>query len=89
MEELGIIDSLSTKAGTGSLTADEQARHESGRRTAANLILTNPDCFDRTERATAQSIRDQLSAERQSQDLDDLRRSVCAASDEPWWECAN
>lgn len=80
---------LTEKTKTGSLTEDEQARYQAGRLMAANLVLVNPECFDGTDRANAQSLKDRLSADQQNEEMDELRRSVCAASGEPWWQCGS
>lgn len=49
-------------------------------RTAMNIIIQNPACFPVTERGQAQTILDQL-------DQGAVADAVCAASDQPWWDC--
>ncbi|MGW2560999.1 hypothetical protein ACWCXB_17480 [Streptomyces sp. NPDC001514] len=82
---MGVVDAhiAQTRQGYQGNPVAAQAAYQN----APNIILQNPDCFSAGDRVAAQTTKDQAALNQQSQDMWQLRRSVCEAADKSWWNC--
>ncbi|WP_327725234.1 hypothetical protein [Streptomyces europaeiscabiei] len=64
----------------GSKAKADPSQSDSITRLQLNIVVQNPECFPAAVRAAAQDALTQ-------QDQNAARSAMCAASDQPWWNC--